>query len=123
AGLAMLGFAATSSLPLAIVVLAVLGATQSLAMIATQTTLNLAVGNEYRGRVNSIYITTWNFGPVVAVGTGWAADNFGAPLTVGASGALTALFMALAALWLVEVRRFTDARAADESLSHRGGRG
>jgi MFS family permease len=107
-GLAIVAFSSTTWMPLALTALIALGASQAITQIATQTVLNLAVGNEYRGRVNSLFITTWSIGPAVALAAGWSADHVGAPLTVGACGLLTVISMLGAAAWLTELRRFAE---------------
>jgi len=51
---------------------------------------------------------TWSFPQLVALPIGWAADQVGAPITVGASGSLLIAAMALAALGQPVLRRFKD---------------
>ena len=86
-----------------------LGGAHAVAAIANHTILNLTSPEEYRGRVNSIFMFTWNISPLGALPAGWIADQVGAPLTVGASGALAAVSVGMAALWLTALRRFRDA--------------
>jgi predicted MFS family arabinose efflux permease len=102
-------FAAASWLPLALAALAFLGLVHAVASIANHTILNIASPDAYRGRVNSVFIFTWNIAPLGALPAGWLADQIGAPLTVGASGVLTIVTLAFAALWLTALRTFRDA--------------
>lgn len=104
----ILAFAATRSVPLAIASLIVLGASAAVTQIACQTILNLALPDEYRGRVMSIYMMTWSIPPLAALPLGWIADGVGAPVTVGATGLLLLAVMAIAAMWLDGLWRFRD---------------
>lgn len=115
---AIVFFAASTWVPGAMAALAILGCTHAMAAIANHTILNIVVPEEYRGRINSIFILTWNVAPMVALPAGWLADQVGAPITVGASGALSILSMVGAAIWLAPVRKFSD----EEYLAARGRR-
>jgi MFS family permease len=50
---------------------------------------------EYHGRVMSVYMMTFAAMPLSSLPAAWAADLFGLPVTLAASGALTALVVAL----------------------------
>ena len=102
-------FSLSASLPLVLGALVALGCAHAVASIANHTILNLASPDAYRGRVNSIFIFTWNIAPLAALPAGWLADQIGAPLTVAISGVLTIVTMAAAAVWLTAVRSFRDA--------------
>ena len=107
-GAAIIAFSVAQSLPLAMVALAVIGGASTVSMVACQTILNLALPDEFRGRVMSIFMMTWSFPQLAALPIGWAADLVGAPITVGASGSLLIAAMALAALGQPVLRRFKD---------------
>lgn len=108
-GIGIVLFAVASWLPLTLAALAFLGLVHAMASIANHTILNVASPDAYRGRVNSVFIFTWNIAPLSALPAGWLADQIGAPLTVGGSGVLTIVTLAVAALWLTALRTFRDA--------------
>jgi MFS family permease len=107
--LAIVAFAATSSVHLALAALAVLGSLQAVAQIMNQTILNLATPDEFRGRSMSVFMVTWSTPLLAALPAGWATDHVGAPLTVGATGVLGIAALAAAAVLLPAVRGFRDA--------------
>ncbi|MBM2809353.1 MAG: major facilitator superfamily 1, partial [Chloroflexi bacterium] len=80
-GAAIVAFAATGSLVIAMVTLVVLGVSQALSLITGQTILNLATPNELRGRTMSVYMMSWSIAPLSALPAGWAADTVGAMTT------------------------------------------
>lgn len=92
----------------ALLALAVLGATSALSAVVTQTILNVALPDTFRGRVMSIYMLTWNFPLIAALPAGWATDQIGAPTTVALSGALLLIAMVGTATTMAGLRRFRD---------------
>jgi MFS family permease len=106
---AIILFPAVRSMPLALATLLVIGVTAAISQIACQTILNLALPNEFRGRVMSVFMMTWSIPPLAALPLGWIADHVGAPLTVQATGGLLLAAMVLSAVWLVGLWRFRDA--------------
>jgi MFS family permease len=91
-GLFLCAFAAVSWLPLALVFLALAGASS-----AIYTTLNGAIlqeltPDEYRGRVSSVYMMTWGMMPLGAVPAGAVAEIWGAPAAVFIGGAICCVF-------------------------------
>jgi MFS family permease len=105
---AIVGFTAARSVPLAIVALLAIGVSAAVSQIACQTILNLALPHEFRGRVMSIFMVTWSIPPLAALPLGWLTDRVGAPLTVGVAGVLLLGVMAITAAGLSGLWRFRD---------------
>jgi len=90
-------FALTDWLPLAMFCLAVLGFTMTSCGVATQQLVQLAVPDELRGRVMSLFGIIFRAGPGVgALLMGWIADVTGLawPVGIGAALALAAYIVA-----------------------------
>lgn len=88
-GAAALLFALTNWLPLAMVCLAVLGFSMTSGGVATQQLVQLAVPDELRGRVLSLFGIIFRAGPGVgALIMGWIADATGLAWPVGIGAAL-----------------------------------
>jgi MFS family permease len=91
-GAFLCAFALAPSLPLALVFLALAGASSSVYMTLNGTILQEICPDEYRGRVSSVYMVTWGMMPLGAVPAGALAAAYGAPLTVFLGGAITVVF-------------------------------
>jgi MFS family permease len=91
-GLSLCGFAVAAWLPLALVFLALAGASSSIYMTLNGTILQESCPDEYRGRVSSVYMVTWGMMPLGAVPAGALAEAYGAPLTVFLGGAICFAF-------------------------------
>ena len=88
-GAAALLFALTSWLPLALVCLAVLGFSMTSGGVATQQLVQLAVPDDMRGRVLSLFGMIFRAGPAAgALLMGWIADATGLSWPVGIGAAL-----------------------------------
>jgi MFS family permease len=89
-GVALMLFALTRSLPVAIGLLVVVGFCNS-AFSALNNTLLMA-NSEARltGRVMSIYLLTWGAQPLGALPLAWLADRTGAPAAIALAGAAVA---------------------------------
>ena len=97
AAAAALLFALTSWLPLAMVCLAVLGFSMTSCGVGAQQLVQLAVPDELRGRVMSIFGIIFRTGPGMgALLMGWIADATGLawPVGIGASLGLVAYIIA-----------------------------
>lgn len=81
-------FAVSHWLTLSLVSLALVGVAQAIVQAINQTLLNIITPNEYRGRVMSVYLMTWNLAPMVWLPAGWLADVAGAPFAILLSGLL-----------------------------------
>ena len=91
-GLFLCGFAASTWLPLALVFLALAGASSSIYMTLNGTIVQELCSDEYRGRVSSVYMVTWGLMPFGALPAGALAEAYGAPLTVFLGGAICLVF-------------------------------
>jgi MFS family permease len=110
-GLFLCGFAASTWLPLALVFLALAGASSSIYMTLNGTIVQELCSDEYRGRVSSVYMVTWGLMPFGALPAGALAEAYGAPLTVFLGGAICLVF-ALCILAVHPQLRRADAHAA-----------
>lgn len=107
-GGALCVFAVSQWLPLSLAALAILGLAQALTMALDQTLLNLVTPNEYRGRMMSIYMMTWNFEPIVFLPAGWLTDQAGAPVTTVLAGVGVVAAMLVIGARMGEIRNFRD---------------
>ena len=108
-GVFLILFAATSefiaSLPLALVLVFLAGASTSIYMITVMSTLQTLVPNELRGRVMGIYGMTWSLLPVGAMQAGAIAEYTSASFAVGVGGGAVILFAVGMSLAGRQVRR------------------
>lgn len=94
ASLALTTFGLSTWLPLSMLSLAVLGASQVAYYATTNTLLQVIVPARLRGRVLSLYIlTSWGAIPIGNLLAGTVAERFGAPSAL-AGGGLVTLFVA-----------------------------
>ena len=105
-GLGLIAFALSPSLVPALGSLLVLGVAQALIMALNQTLLNLAIVDEYRGRVLSVYMMTWNLSPIVFMPLGWLTDFTGPQFTLAVAGVLTAVSILAIGARVPAVREF-----------------
>lgn len=101
----VVAFAASSSLPLALTVLLVVGPLLTFTMFVNQTMLTLRTPDELRGRVWSIHMMTWSLPLLATLPAGWAADLVGAPWTVGVLGLVLLAITGVAAMWSQPLRK------------------
>jgi MFS family permease len=85
-------FALSTFFPLSLVALFLMGAFGSVYMITVQTSLQMRVPDELRGRVMGIYGVTHNLGPLGAMQAGLLASALGAPAALTIGGAAIILF-------------------------------
>ncbi len=102
-------FATTShvyaSVPVALLLLFLVGVSTSLYMVSIMTTLQSLVPDALRGRVMGIYGMTWSLVPVGAMLSGAIAEYTSAPFAVGLGGAAVLLFALGMAVVSREVRQ------------------
>jgi predicted MFS family arabinose efflux permease len=82
----MVLFGLSAFLPLSMVALFLMGMFAQMYMISVQTTLQMRVPDDLRGRVMGVHGMTYNIGPLGALQAGLIADSFGAPVAVAVSG-------------------------------------
>jgi MFS family permease len=97
-------FANSGFFPLSLVFLFFMGAFGSIYMITVQTSLQMRVPDELRGRVMGIYGVTHNLGPLGAMQAGLLASTFSAPIALTIGGAAIILFAVGVAYSRREVR-------------------
>jgi MFS family permease len=93
----VLGFALTSNLPLAVLLLFAAGGMSAAFMALAQTALQLRVDDDVRGRVLSIYLTTWGMLPFGQLAVGAVAERVGAPLAIAGACAVALIGIGLIA--------------------------
>jgi MFS family permease len=97
-GLGLIALALVPSVPVAMVVLFLIGAGFSVYNSTNNTLIHEATTDAFRGRVMSVYLMTWSLMPMGTLPAGALADHVGAPLTVALGGGLCALLVFL--VWL-----------------------
>ncbi len=114
ASVALIGYGSSTSVPLSLALLAVLGAAQVAYYATTNTLLQILVPGRLRGRVLSLYILT-SFGaiPIGNLAAGALAERFGAPLALAGGGVLTLLVLALIVAAYPPLRHLRVTRPAD----------
>ena len=113
ASMAEVIFAASRSVPLSIVALAVLGACQVLYYATTNTLLQVLVPARLRGRVMSLYIlTSWGLIPVGNVLAGAVAERTSPTLALMAGGIVTLVAVVAVAVAVPELRRIVAGAGA-----------
>jgi sugar phosphate permease len=96
-GALLILFALCTFYPLSLVLMFFTGGFSSVYMITLQTTLQMRVPDELRGRVMGVFGMTHNIGPLGALQAGAIADQFGAPVAVAVSGGAIMSFAPAAA--------------------------
>ncbi|MGE3268619.1 MAG: MFS transporter [Chloroflexota bacterium] len=94
----LIALAASTSLPISIGIMAIIGVTQAVYLATNNTLVQLAVPDALQGRVMSVYMTTWGLMPLGALPQGILADIVGAPAVVAGAGLLSCLMIAVMAL-------------------------
>jgi MFS family permease len=123
-GLAIAGFAATSHLPLALVLLAVAGAGDVVSAVFRNTILQLTVPPGLRGRLNAVHISVVAGGPRLGDAEAGAVAAVAGPRFSAVSGGLACVVgVALLARLLPEFRNWTAAEAAASRADDAGGAG
>ena len=103
-GAFLIVFGTSSFVPLSFAAIFLMGASGSIYMISLQSTLQLRVPDELRGRVMGIYGMTYNIGPLGALFSGFIADRLGAPAAAVTGGLAIILFAVGAAATRPELR-------------------
>jgi len=94
AGVAVAVFGVSTSLPVSLAALAVLGAAQVAYFVTTMTLIQALSPGRLRGRVMSLYIlTSWGVLPIGNVVAGVVAEQAGAAVALVAGGVLTLLIL------------------------------
>lgn len=96
-GVALIAFVSLRWLPLVMLFLTIVGATNNLCMVTNNALLQTNAVTQYRGRVMSIYMMTWGLTPFGSLPAGALADQFGVPTVVIGQGIL--VLVMFAGLW------------------------
>ena len=96
--LLLVAFAASTSLPLSIALMALIGVAQAIYLALNNALVQLATPDALQGRVMSIYLMTWGLLPLGSLPQGVLADWLGAPAVVAGAGLLGALIVLLMAV-------------------------
>jgi MFS family permease len=111
-GAAIIAFGFTSVLWLALLLLAVAGAADSVSAVCRTTIMQVLAPDELRGRLTSMYFMVVAGGPYLGdVEAGAVANAFGAQVSVVSGGALCLLGLAAAAVAFPAVWRYRAGRA------------
>lgn len=106
AGAALLAFAFSSRLWLALPALYFVGMGLMLTAASTNTVLQSIVPDELRGRVASLYVMSFlGMSPLGALGAGWLAEHIGPPVTLAICGGIALFAAAIYAAWLPAIRQ------------------
>jgi MFS family permease len=105
-------FALSTYYPLSLLLVGFMGAFGSIYMITVQTTLQLRVPDELRGRVMGIYGITHNVGPLGALQAGIIADSVSPPAALIVGGTAIIVFALAIAYSNRSVRTLESAPAA-----------
>ena len=111
-GVFIILFALSTYYPLSLLLVGFMGAFGSIYMITVQTTLQLRVPDELRGRVMGIYGITHNVGPLGALQAGYIADRWSPPAALIVGGVAIIVFAVGVAYSNRSVRTLQGAPAA-----------
>jgi len=103
--LLLVAFALSTSLPLSIAIMVLIGITQAIYLATNNTLIQLTVPDALLGRVMSVYMTTWGLMPLGSLPQGVLADWFGAPAVVAATGLVGSLIVVLMAVRSPKLRQ------------------
>ena len=120
-GVSLVGFALAPNFVVSLGVLVIVGATSAAYQSLNNTLVMENTPREFHGRVMSVYMMTFSLMPLATVPIGWLVDQIGARLTVGTSGALLAIVVAVIAfssgLAAVRKRRQNAGDSANQAES------
>src|SRR5215210_5555910 len=96
--LLLVAFSASTSLPLSIGLMGLIGVAQAIYLATNNTLVQLATPDALQGRVMSLYMMTWGLLPLGSLPQGILADWFGAPVVLAGTGLLSCLVVVLMAV-------------------------
>ncbi len=103
-GVLIIAFAYSPSFGLSMGLLFLMGAANQVYMTAANTTLQLRLPNEYRGRVMGVWGLTWSLMPLGGTISGGIAEYAGAPAALAIGGALVTSMALIVAATMPRVR-------------------
>ncbi len=90
-------FSVNAFFPAAYLNLMIVSAAMMMFFSVTSAVVQSTVPDEFRGRVTGLYMITWGLFPIGSLGSGWLAENFGAPSATRIACAAMSLLLALVA--------------------------
>jgi predicted MFS family arabinose efflux permease len=102
--LLLIAFALSTNLWLSVALSGLMGLAQSVFLATNNTLIIVATPDELRGRVMSVYITTWGMIPLGALPQGILAEHLGAPSVVVAAAIIGTLAVLLIGLFEPRLR-------------------
>lgn len=103
----VLAFAVAQFVPLAVVLLFIAGWMSAAFLAVNQTSMQMSVEDDVRGRVFSVYLLTWGMLPIGQLAVGALADLVGTPIALMASCVLALIFILLISWRFPSLRRQT----------------
>ena len=104
-GLTIVLFANSTSVPISLFLLALLGMASTSYMAMNQTLVQSRVNDEIRGRVMGIYMMTWGLMPLGTLPAGFLGDLIGVPMTLTLGGLIMAGSALLIGVVVPELRK------------------
>jgi MFS family permease len=103
-GVLLVGFASSSIYVLSLALLLLMGVANQWYMTTINTSIQMMLPNEYRGRVMGLWGLAWSLMPLGGTISGAIAEQAGAPFAIGLGATLVALLPLLAAIALPRLR-------------------
>ena len=103
-GLLLALFAISTSFPLSLGLMGLMGVAQATYLATNQTLVHLTTPDELRGRVMSVYMMSWGLMPLGSLFQGVMADWFGAPIVAATAGVLSGLVVLVVVLRAPKLR-------------------
>ena len=104
-GSLIVAFAYSPSVVLSLGLLFLMGAANQVYMTTANTSLQLSLPNEFRGRVMSVWGLTWSLMPLGGTISGTIAEYAGAPAALAIGGVLVTLMAGVVAAFMPRVRQ------------------
>ena len=106
-GLLIIVFSTSTLYPLSLAIMLFMGMAGQFYQTSINTTLQLELPDEYRGRVMGIYGLTWSLMPLGGTISGTIAEFMGAQFAIGFGGFLVAIMALSVAAFLPRVRNLS----------------
>jgi MFS family permease len=104
-GVVLAGFALSTSLPIALVLVFGVGLANNGYLVVNNTLIQTNVPDRVRGRVMSIYVMTFALPLLGALVSGAVAEKIGVPIVIAGSGIVVALFVLALGIFNPRLRR------------------
>jgi MFS family permease len=104
-GVVLAGFALSTSLPVALMLIFGVGLTNNAYLVVNNTLIQTSIPDWVRGRVMSIYVMTFALPLLGSLLTGAVAERIGVPMVIAGSGIVVALFVVALGIFNPRLRR------------------